>query len=111
MSGGNDLPREDIVHVIQSPFQKGMLEIFGASGVCYDSTHRYHEYREGFPSVWRISNHEDFTTLCTFCHEIENNTGTIKAFDLMEAMDEVFNQSGSKIFRNLSKFLLTFHRK
>lgn len=42
MSGGNDLTREDIVLVIQSPFQNGMLKIFGASGVCYDSTHGYH---------------------------------------------------------------------
>ncbi|CAH3020775.1 unnamed protein product [Porites evermanni] len=36
---GYDLPKEDIVLVIQSLFQKSMLEKFGASDVCCDSIH------------------------------------------------------------------------
>lgn len=89
---GYDLPKEDIVLVIQSLFQKSMLEKFGASDVCCDSIHGTNgydfllttllvidEYGEGFPAAWCISNHEDFKTMCTFFCEIKKNTGTIKA--------------------------------
>lgn len=89
---GYDLAKDDIVLVIQSPFQRSMLRKFGPNGVCCDSTHGTNgydfllttllvidEFGEGFPAAWCISNHEDFTTMCNFFSEVKKNTGTISS--------------------------------
>ena len=31
------------------------------------------EYGEGFPAAWCLSDHEDFTTMCTFFREVKKN--------------------------------------
>lgn len=122
---GYDLPNEDIVLVIQSPFQKSMLEKFGASGVCCDSTHGTNgydfllttllvidEYGEGFPAAWCISNHEDFTTMCTFFREIKKSTGTIKASWFMSDVAPQFYNAWVGVMDDCprpKKLLCTWH--
>ena len=39
MVEGYDLFKEDFVLIIQSPFQRHMLQKFGTKGICCDSTH------------------------------------------------------------------------
>ena len=84
MVEGYDLSKEDFVLIIQSPFQRHMLQKFGIKGICCDSAHGTNaydfllttclmvdEYGEGFPVAWCLSNHEDFTTMCTFFREVK----------------------------------------
>lgn len=76
---------DDFLLVIQTPFQKYMLQKYGENGVCVDSTHGTNaydflltsvlvvdEFGEGFPAAWCITNHEDFSSLCIFYKEIKN---------------------------------------
>ena len=88
MVEGYDLSKEDFVLIIQSPFQRHMLQKFGTKGiccvfVCTHGTNAYDfllttclvvdEYGEGFPAAWCLSDHEDFTTMCTFFREVKKN--------------------------------------
>ena len=123
--GGYDLPKEDIVLVIQSPFQKSMLEKFGASGVCCDSAHGTNgydvllttllvidKYGEGFPAAWCISNYKDFTTMCTFFREIKKSTGTIKASWVMSDVAPQFYNAWVGVMDDCprpKKLLCTWH--
>ena len=77
--------------IIQSAFIRHVLQKFGTKGVCCDSTRGtntcdflpttclvLYEYGEGFPAAWCLSNHEDFTTMCTFFRKVKRNcTGSI----------------------------------
>lgn len=87
---GYDLAKVDILIVIKTPFQRSMLQKFGPNGVCCDCTHGTNGYDfllttelvtdecgNGLPAALCISNHEDFTTMCTFLREVNKNTGTI----------------------------------
>ena len=122
---GYDLLKEDIILVIQSPFQKSMLEKCGAGGVCCDSTHGTNGYDfvlttllvtdesgEGFPAAWCISNHEDFTTMCTFFREIKKSTGTIKASWFMSDVAPQFYNAWVGVMDDCprpKKLLCTWH--
>ena len=70
--------------IIQSPFQRHMLQKFGTKGTFCDSTHGTNaydfllttcfvvdEYGEGFPAARYLSNHKHFITMCTFFREVK----------------------------------------
>ena len=81
---GYDLTKDDFMIVIQSPFQKKMVQKFSSNGICVDATHGttgydflltslvvIDEYGEGFPIAWCLSNHEHFTHMCIFYQMIK----------------------------------------
>ena len=71
--------------IIQSPFQRHMLQKFGTKGIFCDSTHGTNaydflltcfvvdEHGEGFPASWCLSNHRYFIATCTFFREVKKN--------------------------------------
>ena len=86
---GYDLAKVDILTIIKTPFQRSMLQKFGPNCVLWLHT-RYKRVWlpsnylvshwcvwEGISSYLVHSNHEDFTTMCTFFREVNKNTGTI----------------------------------
>ncbi len=122
---GYDLAKDDIMIVIQSPFQRSMLRKLGPNGVCCDSTHGTNgydfllttilvvdEFGEGFPAAWCVSNHEDFTTMCTFFSEIKKNTGTISSSWFMSDIAPQFYNAWVGVMNDCPrplKLLCTWH--
>ncbi len=87
---GYDLTDDDFMVIIQSPFQKEMAQKFASNGICVDATHGTtgydflltslvvaDEYGEGFPIIWCLSNHEDFTHMCIFYEMVKRNCGVL----------------------------------
>ena len=74
----------------RSTFQK-----FDHEGVCCDSTHGTNAYEfklmtvlvidqfgQSFPVGWCLSNHKDFTSMCTFFKEVTKNCGSVQSQSL-----------------------------
>lgn len=122
---GYDLAQDDFVMIIQSPFQKSMLKKLGPNGVCCDSTHGTNgydfllttllvidEFGEGFPVAWCITNHEDFTTMCTFFRQVKKNSGTISSSWFMSDIAAQFYNAWVGVMDDCprpQKLLCTWH--
>lgn len=121
---GIDMSDEDFMVVIQNPLQRSMLQKFGPKGVCIDSTHGTNaydfllvtllvidEFGEGFPVVWCITNHEDFTSLCIMFTQLKANCGTISASWLMSDMAQQFYNAWIAVMGDPrpQKLLCTWH--
>ena len=126
MVEGYDLFKEDFVLIIQSPFQRHMLQKLGTKGICCDSTHGakaydfplttclvVDEYGEGFPAAWCLSNHEDFTTMCTFFCEVKKNcAGSITSKWFMSDIAPQYYNAWVGVMNDVSrpqKLLCTWH--
>ena len=126
MVEGYDLSKEDFVLIIQSPFQRHMLQKFGTKGICCDSTHGTNaydfllttclvvdEYGEGFPAAWCLSNHEDFTTMCTFFREVKKNcAGSITSKWFMSDIAPQYYNAWVGVMNDIprpQKLLCTWH--
>ena len=78
-SEGNDMSKEDFILAIQTKFQCDMMKAFGTNLICMDATHGtnhyhfklvtvlvLHDFGEGVPVGWMISNKEDGIVLRIF---------------------------------------------
>ena len=85
----DNIGKDDFILGIQTEFQRDMLCKYGDMCVCMDATHGtymydfnlitvlVHEFGEGIPTAWTITNREDGTLLVEFLRAIERNTGPI----------------------------------
>ena len=71
------------------------------------------EYGEGFPAAWCLSNHEDFTTMCTFFREVKKNcAGSITSKWFMSDIAPQYYNAWVGVMNDVSrpqKLLCTWH--
>ena len=121
---GYDLPIDDFLLVVQTPFQREMLQKFAVNGICCDSTHGTNgydfplttihvidEFGEGMPVAWCLSNHEDFSTMVVFFSEIKKRCGTVENAFFMSDMANQFYNAWVAVMgpRRPAKLLCTWH--
>ena len=102
--------KEDFVIIIQTDFQRTLLEKFGCNGICGDSTHGTNMYDfvlttmmviddfgKGQPVAWLLSNHESFEFLEVFFTKIRDVCGVIEPTWVMTDLANQFYDAFCKV--------------
>ena len=84
------LKKDDFVVIMQTEFQKHLMQKFGSKGLCCDTTHGttgydfklnsllvLDEFEEGVPVAFCLSNRDNFAFMKLFFSKIRDNTGAI----------------------------------
>lgn len=121
---GYDLPTDDFILIVQTPFQREMLLKFGVNGICCDSTHGTNgydfslttihvidEFGEGMPVAWCLSNHEDFCSMVVFFSEIKKKCGAVQSGFFMSDMANQFYNAWVAVMgpKRPTKLLCAWH--
>ena len=121
---GYNLPIDDFIMVVQTPFQREMFLKFAVNGICCDSTHGTNGYDyplttihviddfgEGMPVAWCLSNHEDICSMVVFFSEIKMKCGPVQNAFFMSDMANQFYNAWVAIMgpKRPAKLLCTWH--
>ena len=84
------LKKDDFVVIMQTQFQKHLMQKFGSKGLCCDTTHGttgydfklnsllvLDEFEEGVPVAFCLSNQDNFAFMKLFFSKICDNTGAV----------------------------------
>ena len=84
------LEKDDFIVIMQTEFQKHLMQKFGSKGLCCDTTHGttgydfklnsllvLDEFEEGVPVAFCLSNRDNFAFMKLFFSKIRDNTGAI----------------------------------
>ena len=84
------LEKDSFVVIMQTEFQKHLMQKFGSKGLCCDTTHGttgydfklnsllvLDEFEEGVPVAFCLSNRDNFAFMKLFFSKIRDNTGAI----------------------------------